>query len=122
MSLLLHGDSGENFSVVTLATMRPSARMRPHSFMSKTPPNKSRCMSSRYKRRIGLGAVSGVVMAFQFGTNWSALAKMSGPIQGPLLSYETFTAFALEPVFLASSFLADLRSSQPISTRNVLSS
>jgi Cytochrome bd terminal oxidase subunit I/DDE superfamily endonuclease len=93
--------------------MRPSARMRPHSFMSKTPPNKSRCMSSRYKRRIGLGAVSGVVMAFQFGTNWSALAKMSGPIQGPLLSSETFTAFALEPVFLASSFWADLRSSQP---------
>src|SRR5258707_30972 len=40
----------------------------------------------------GLGVVSGVVMAFQFGTNWSVLAKMSGPIQGPLLSYETFTA------------------------------
>src|ERR1700722_2676328 len=47
----------------------------------------------------GLGVVSGVVMAFQFGTNWSALAKMSGPIQGPLLSYETFTAFALEASF-----------------------
>jgi cytochrome bd ubiquinol oxidase subunit I len=44
----------------------------------------------------GLGVVSGVVMAFQFGANWSVLAKMSGPIQGPLLSYETFTAFALE--------------------------
>jgi Cytochrome bd terminal oxidase subunit I len=38
-------------------------------------------------------------MAFQFGTNWSTLAKMSGPIQGPLLSYETFTAFALEASF-----------------------
>jgi cytochrome bd ubiquinol oxidase subunit I len=47
----------------------------------------------------GLGVVSGVVMAFQFGTNWSELAKMSGPIQGPLLSYETFTAFALEASF-----------------------
>jgi Cytochrome bd terminal oxidase subunit I len=47
----------------------------------------------------GLGVVSGVVMAFQFGTNWSVLAKMSGPIQGPLLSYETFTAFALEASF-----------------------
>jgi len=47
----------------------------------------------------GLGVVSGVVMAFQFGTNWSALAKMSGPIQGPLLSYETFMAFALEASF-----------------------
>jgi cytochrome bd ubiquinol oxidase subunit I len=47
----------------------------------------------------GLGVVSGVVMAFEFGTNWSALARMSGPIQGPLLSYETFTAFALEASF-----------------------
>jgi cytochrome bd ubiquinol oxidase subunit I len=47
----------------------------------------------------GLGVVSGIVMAFQFGTNWSVLSKMSGPIQGPLLSYETFTAFALEAAF-----------------------
>src|SRR5262245_1479929 len=47
----------------------------------------------------GLGVVSGVVMGFQFGTNWSVLAKMSGPIQGPLLSYETFTAFMLEASF-----------------------
>jgi cytochrome d ubiquinol oxidase subunit I len=39
----------------------------------------------------GLGVVSGIVMAFKFGTNWSVLARMSGPIQGPLLSYETFT-------------------------------
>lgn len=47
----------------------------------------------------GLGVVSGIVMAFQFGTNWSELARMSGPIQGPLLTYETFTAFALEASF-----------------------
>ena len=47
----------------------------------------------------GLGVVSGVVMAFQFGTNWSVLSRMSGPIQGPLLSYETFTAFFLEASF-----------------------
>ena len=47
----------------------------------------------------GLGVVSGIVMAFQFGTNWSVLSKMSGPIQGPLLSYETFTAFTLEASF-----------------------
>ncbi|MFH0300244.1 cytochrome ubiquinol oxidase subunit I [Bradyrhizobium sp. 31Argb] len=47
----------------------------------------------------GMGVVSGVVMGFQFGTNWSVLAKMSGPIQGPLLSYETFTAFMLEASF-----------------------
>jgi cytochrome bd ubiquinol oxidase subunit I len=47
----------------------------------------------------GLGVVSGIVMAFQFGTNWSVLARMSGPIQGPLLAYETFTAFFLEVSF-----------------------
>jgi len=47
----------------------------------------------------GLGVVSGIVMAFQFGTNWSVLSRMSGPIQGPLLSYETFTAFTLEASF-----------------------
>src|SRR6201984_411175 len=47
----------------------------------------------------GLGVVSGIVMGFQFGTNWSVLSKMSGPIQGPLLSFETFWAFTLEAVF-----------------------
>jgi cytochrome d ubiquinol oxidase subunit I len=48
----------------------------------------------------GFGVVSGIVMAFEIGTNWSELARMSGPIQGPLLSYETFTAFTLEAGFL----------------------
>jgi cytochrome d ubiquinol oxidase subunit I len=48
----------------------------------------------------GLGVVSGVVMAFEFGTNWSVLSRMTGPIQGPLLTYETLTAFALEASFL----------------------
>jgi cytochrome d ubiquinol oxidase subunit I len=47
----------------------------------------------------GLGVVSGIVMAFEFGANWSILSKMTGPIQGPLLSYETFTAFMLEATF-----------------------
>jgi cytochrome d ubiquinol oxidase subunit I len=47
----------------------------------------------------GLGVVSGIVMAFQFGTNWSEMARATGPIQGVLLSYETFTAFFLEASF-----------------------
>src|SRR5271163_1560398 len=47
----------------------------------------------------GFGVVSGIVMAFEFGTNWSELSRMSGPVQGPLLAYETFTAFALEASF-----------------------
>ena len=48
----------------------------------------------------GMGVVSGIVMAFQFGTNWSELAHRMGPIQGPLLGYETYTAFLLESTFL----------------------
>jgi cytochrome d ubiquinol oxidase subunit I len=47
----------------------------------------------------GIGVVTGIVMAFQFGTNWSVLARMAGPIQGPLISYETFMAFFLEATF-----------------------
>jgi len=47
----------------------------------------------------GLGVVSGIVMAFQFGTNWSVLARMSGPIQGPLLSYETHRLFPRGELF-----------------------
>src|SRR5260370_42258095 len=43
----------------------------------------------------GLGVVSGIVMAFQFGTNWSLLSTMSGPIQGPLLMFDTFLASLL---------------------------
>lgn len=47
----------------------------------------------------GVGVVTGVVLAFEFGMNWNVLSKMSGPIQGPLLSYGTFTAFFLEASF-----------------------
>ena len=47
----------------------------------------------------GLGVVSGIVMAFQFGTNWSELSRRSGDIQGGLLAYESFSAFMLEAAF-----------------------
>jgi cytochrome bd ubiquinol oxidase subunit I len=47
----------------------------------------------------GMGVVTGIVMAFQFGTNWSVLAARTGSIQGPLLGYEAFTAFMLEATF-----------------------
>lgn len=48
----------------------------------------------------GLGVVSGVVMSFQFGTNWSVFAERTGNILGPLLGYEVLTAFFLEATFL----------------------
>ena len=47
----------------------------------------------------GMGVVTGIVMAFQFGTNWGVLAERTGSIQGPLLGYEAFTAFMLEATF-----------------------
>ena len=53
----------------------------------------------------GMGVVTGIVMAFQFGTNWSVLAQKTGSIQGPLLGYETFTAFMLEATFFGVMLL-----------------
>ncbi|WP_445143352.1 cytochrome ubiquinol oxidase subunit I [Dyella sp. Tek66A03] len=48
----------------------------------------------------GLGVVSGVVMAYEFGTNWSEFSRIAGSITGPLLTYEVLTAFFLEAGFL----------------------
>jgi len=53
----------------------------------------------------GMGVVTGIVMAFQFGTNWSVLAERTGSIQGPLLGYEGFTAFLLEATFFGVMLL-----------------
>jgi cytochrome bd ubiquinol oxidase subunit I len=47
-----------------------------------------------------MGVVSGLVMAYQFGTNWSSYSAFAGSITGPLLSYEVLTAFFLEAGFL----------------------
>jgi cytochrome d ubiquinol oxidase subunit I len=47
-----------------------------------------------------MGVVSGLVMAYQFGTNWSYFSEFSGAITGPLLAYEVLTAFFLEAGFL----------------------
>src|SRR6478672_1801194 len=48
----------------------------------------------------GMGVVSGIVMAYQFGTNWSYFSDYAGAITGPLLAYEVLTAFFLEAGFL----------------------
>ena len=48
----------------------------------------------------GVGVVSGLVMSYEFGTNWSVFSYKTGPILGPLLGYETLTAFFLEAGFL----------------------
>jgi cytochrome d ubiquinol oxidase subunit I len=47
-----------------------------------------------------MGVVSGLVMAYQFGTNWSVFAEKAGPVVGPLMGYEVLSAFFLEAGFL----------------------
>jgi cytochrome bd ubiquinol oxidase subunit I len=47
-----------------------------------------------------MGVVSGIVMSYQFGTNWSVYSDKAGPIVGPLMAYEVLTAFFLEAGFL----------------------
>jgi cytochrome bd ubiquinol oxidase subunit I len=48
----------------------------------------------------GMGVVSGVVISFQFGTNWAVFPDKAGNVLGPLLGYEVLTAFFLEASFL----------------------
>jgi cytochrome d ubiquinol oxidase subunit I len=47
-----------------------------------------------------MGVVSGIVMSYQFGTNWSVYSDRAGPVIGPLMAYEVLTAFFLEAGFL----------------------
>ena len=47
-----------------------------------------------------MGVVSGIVMSYQFGTNWAVFADKTGPVIGPLMAYEVLTAFFLEAGFL----------------------
>jgi cytochrome d ubiquinol oxidase subunit I len=48
----------------------------------------------------GMGVVSGIVMSYEFGTNWSVFADKVGPVIGPLMGYEVMSAFFLEAGFL----------------------
>ncbi len=48
----------------------------------------------------GMGVVSGIVMSYEFGTNWSVFADKTGPVLGPLMGYEVMSAFFLEAGFL----------------------
>ncbi|MBY7794781.1 cytochrome ubiquinol oxidase subunit I [Vibrio fluvialis] len=48
----------------------------------------------------GMGVVSGLVMSYEFGTNWARFSDFAGSVTGPLLTYEVLTAFFLEAGFL----------------------
>ncbi|HEX7711985.1 MAG TPA: cytochrome ubiquinol oxidase subunit I [Sphingomonadaceae bacterium] len=47
-----------------------------------------------------MGVVSGIVLSYEFGTNWAAFSDKAGPVIGPLMAYEVLTAFFLEAGFL----------------------
>jgi len=63
---------------------------------------KDLCMywSKFFAVAFGMGVVSGIVMAYEFGTAWAGFSKFAGPITGALLMYEVMTAFFLEAGFL----------------------
>jgi cytochrome d ubiquinol oxidase subunit I len=63
-----------------------------------------------------LGVVSGVVMSFQFGTNWPGYMNTVGNIAGPLLAYEVLTAFFLEATFLGIMLFGMNRVSNTVHT------
>ncbi len=48
----------------------------------------------------GMGVVSGLVLSYEFGTNWSEFSRLGGNVIGPLMSYEVLSAFFLEAGFL----------------------
>jgi len=62
--------------------------------------NLFRFWSKVFAVSFGLGVVSGIVMSYQFGTNWSGYAEFTGNILGPVIAYEVITAFFLEAAFL----------------------
>ena len=57
----------------------------------------------------GMGVVSGIVMSYQFGTNWSVFADKAGPVIGPLMGYEVLSAFFLEAGFLGVMLFGEKR-------------
>ena len=56
--------------------------------------------SKAFAVNFAMGVVSGLVMSYEFGTNWSYFATYAGGVTGPLLAYEVLTAFFLEAGFL----------------------
>lgn len=61
-----------------------------------------------------MGTVTGLTLSFQFGTNWSVFSEKTGAILGPLITYETLTAFFLEALSLGVILLGRKRVSKPV--------
>ncbi len=61
-----------------------------------------------------MGVVSGLVMSYQFGTNWAVFSDKAGPVIGPLMGYEVLTAFFLEAGFLGVMLFGLSRVPRPL--------
>jgi cytochrome d ubiquinol oxidase subunit I len=61
-----------------------------------------------------MGVVSGIVLSYQFGTNWSRFSDMAGNVVGPLMAYEVLTAFFLEAGFLGIMLFGEGRVSRGV--------
>jgi cytochrome d ubiquinol oxidase subunit I len=74
----------------------------------------SRLWTKVFAISFGMGVVSGIVLSYQFGTNWSVLSERAGNILGPLLSYEVLTAFFLEATFIGIMLFGRDRVPRPV--------
>ncbi|WP_144776789.1 cytochrome ubiquinol oxidase subunit I [Marinobacter maritimus] len=90
------------FPVFTIGLASYIAVLEGLSFKTKNPVwmKLSSFWTKVFAVVFGMGVVSGIVMSFQFGTNWSNFAQASANFLGPMLSYEVITAFFLEAAFL----------------------
>src|ERR1043166_3136606 len=68
-----------------------------------------------------MGVVSGIVLSYQFGTNWGGFAVFAGNVVGPLIGYEGLTALFLEATFLGVMLFGWGRVPNSITPRNVAS-
>src|SRR5919202_1254742 len=62
----------------------------------------------------GMGVVSGIVLSYELGTNWSRFSDIAGNIIGPLAGYEVLTAFFLEATFLGILLFGRTRVPRPL--------
>lgn len=79
-----------------IATLLVRWRMTGHDHLHRL----ARFWTKIFAVSFAMGVVSGIVLSYQFGTNWSGFSRVVGNVMGPLLGYEVLTAFFLEASFL----------------------
>lgn len=79
-----------------IATLLVRWRMTGHDHLHRL----ARFWTKIFAVSFAMGVVSGIVLSYEFGTNWSRFSVVAGNVTGPLLGYEVLTAFFLEASFL----------------------